>query len=259
MAMMLSCRFLLLLQRPPHCPPCLQPGLIRCRTSEGSGSCRCDDAARTVTQMDWGGRPARVNIARWALPLCLAFLLAKEGQQQCHALTSAARVDNEAVAPSRVFSRYEPLSRREKEASISFTTRVDEAISWLEKGKQAQAQGDFRGALLWYTQIIEKDADLALAEYARVGRAISLYEVGDKEAAFVEMEDVSLSLKGYPEVHAALAATLYADKRSPVSAEQQFTIATLLDPHYTDLSYVKDTKHWPPSLVRSLGRFINLQ
>nr|CAD1817221.1 unnamed protein product [Ananas comosus var. bracteatus] len=27
-------------------------------------------------------------------------------------------------------------------------------------------------------------------------------------------------------------------------------IATLLDPHYTDLSYVKETKHWPPSLVK---------
>lgn len=107
--------------------------------------------------------------------------------------------------------------------------------------------------------VIKEDGDLALAEYARVGRAISLYEVGDKEEAFVEMEDVSVSLKGYPEVHAALAAVLYADKMSPLSAEQQFTIATLLDPHYTDLSYVKDTKHWPPSLVKSLAKLIDLQ
>lgn len=61
------------------------------------------------------------------------------------------------------------------------------------------------------------------------------------------------------EVHAALAAVLYADKKSPLAAEQQFTIATLLDPHYADLSYVKDTKHWPPSLVTSLKKLINFQ
>lgn len=107
--------------------------------------------------------------------------------------------------------------------------------------------------------IIEENGDLALAEYARVGRAITLYEVGDKEEAFVEMEDTSLSLKGYPEVHAALAAALYADKSLPLAAERQFTIATLLDPHYTDVSYVKNTKHWPPSLVKSLEKFINFQ
>lgn len=60
------------------------------------------------------------------------------------------------------------------------------------------------------------------------------------------------------EVHAALAAALYVDKHAPLLAENQFIIATLLDPHYTDLSYVKDTKHWPPSLVSSLQHFITL-
>ena len=50
-------------------------------------------------------------------------------------------------------------------------------------------------------QVVKKHGDLALSEYARVGRAISLYEVGDKEDAFIEMEDVSVSLKGYPGKH----------------------------------------------------------
>lgn len=62
----------------------------------------------------------------------------------------------------------------------------------------------------------------------------------------------------YAEIHAALAAALYADKRSPLLAENQFAIATLLDPHYTDISYVRETKHWPPSLVSSLQHFITL-
>lgn len=67
-----------------------------------------------------------------------------------------------------------------------------------------------------------------------------------------------LTLNSIAEVHAALAAALYADKHAPLLAENQFTIATLLDPHYTDLSYVKNTKHWPPSLVSSLQHFITL-
>ncbi|KAL5175884.1 hypothetical protein HKD37_08G021976 [Glycine soja] len=100
--------------------------------------------------------------------------------------------------------------------------------------------------------------DLAFSEYARVGRALTLYEVGDREEAIAEMEDVSISLKGYPEIHAALAAALYADKHAALLAENQFAIATLLDPHFTDLSYVRDTKHRPPSLISSLQHFITL-
>lgn len=60
------------------------------------------------------------------------------------------------------------------------------------------------------------------------------------------------------EIHAALAAALYADKHAALLAENQFAIATLLDPHFTDLSYVRDTKHWPPSLISSLQHFITL-
>ncbi|KAK2980403.1 hypothetical protein RJ640_014576 [Escallonia rubra] len=107
-------------------------------------------------------------------------------------------------------------------------------------------------------KVVNNYKDLALSDYARVGRALTLYEVGDKDEAIAEMEDVSISLKGYPEIHAALAAALYADKHAPLLAENQFTIATLLDPHYTDLSYVRETKHWPPSLVSSLQNFITL-
>ncbi|MCO5564744.1 hypothetical protein L7F22_018412 [Adiantum nelumboides] len=203
-------------------------------------------ASKRAHQHQFHSAARATNDNSWApllkvAPLCLALLLSKE----CPALPLAE------IPVSSVFPAPAPR--------IAFTSRVDEAISLLEKGSQAQSQGDFRQALLWYTQVVKEHGDLALAEYARVGRAISLYEVGDKEEAFVEMEDVSLSLKGYPEVHAALAAVLYADKNSPLSAEQQFTIATLLDPHYNDLSYVKDTKHWPPSLVRSLAKFIDLR
>ncbi|RWW37777.1 hypothetical protein BHE74_00057065 [Ensete ventricosum] len=103
-------------------------------------------------------------------------------------------------------------------------------------------------------KVIRDYKEFAFADYARVGRALVLYEIGDRDEAIAEMEDVSISLKGYP----ALAAALYADKHAALLAENQFAIATLLDPHYTDLSYVRETKHWPPSLVSSLQHFITL-
>ncbi|KAK8966204.1 hypothetical protein KSP40_PGU019952 [Platanthera guangdongensis] len=60
------------------------------------------------------------------------------------------------------------------------------------------------------------------------------------------------------EIHAAFAAAFYTDKHASLLAENHFTIATLLDPHYADISYVRDEKHWPPSLVCSLHKFITL-
>jgi len=153
---------------------------------------------------------------------------------------------------------YDPVSQAEKESSAALSGRVSEAVELLEKGRELQAKGDFNEALLYFTQVVENYKDFAFSEYARVGRALALYEVGDKEQAIAEMEDVSISLKGYQEIHAALAAVLYVDKHAALLAENQFTIVTLLDPHYTDISYVKDTKHWPPSLVSSLKHFITL-
>ncbi|KAJ4715345.1 Tetratricopeptide-like helical [Melia azedarach] len=153
---------------------------------------------------------------------------------------------------------YDPLTLAEKNDSAALSKRVSEALMLLEKGRELQAVGDFKNALDYFTLVVENYKDFAFSEYARVGRALALYEVGDREEAIAEMEDVSVSLKGYPEVHAALAAALYVDKHAPLLAENQFAIATLLDPHYTDLSYVKETKHWPPSLVSSLQHFITL-
>ena len=38
----------------------------------------------------------------------------------------------------------------------------------------------------------------ALSEYARVGWALVLFEIGDRDQSIAEMEDVSIALKGYP-------------------------------------------------------------
>ncbi|KAJ7957026.1 Tetratricopeptide repeat protein [Quillaja saponaria] len=170
---------------------------------------------------------------------------------------------------SYAVTSYDPVSPAERDASNELSQRVSEAVELLEKGRELQAQGDFNRALQYFSQkmilmctrfgpVVSSYKELALTDYARVGRALALYEIGDREQAITEMEDVSISLKGYPEVHAALAAALYADKHAPLLAENQFAIATLLDPHYTDLSYVRESKHWPPSLIISLQHFFTL-
>ncbi|XP_058226215.1 uncharacterized protein LOC131335059 isoform X2 [Rhododendron vialii] len=177
--------------------------------------------------------------------------------QRRHLLLFSVPISLSSSIPlnSSALASFDFLSPAERDASEVVSRRVAEAVELLERGRDLQAQGDFNQALDYFTQVIENYKDFALSDYARVGRALALYEVGDREESIAEMEDVSISLKGYP-VHAALAAALYVDKHAPLLAENQFTIATLLDPHYTDIAYVRETKHWPPSLISSLQHFI---
>ncbi|XP_074558085.1 uncharacterized protein LOC141813981 [Curcuma longa] len=169
------------------------------------------------------------------------------------ALLLACRGSAAAAAPP-----FDPVTERERNASASLSLRISDAVRLLDLARDLQAKGDYSRALDYFTLVVQDYKDFAFSDYARVGRALLLYEIGDRDEAIAEMEDVSISLKGYPEIHAALAAALYADKHAALLAENQFTIATLLDPHYTDLSYVRETKHWPPSLIDSLQHFITL-
>ncbi|KAL6227974.1 hypothetical protein ACLB2K_001928 [Fragaria x ananassa] len=72
--------------------------------------------------------------------------------------------------------------------------------------------GTFRPAVT-LTQVIEKYKEFAFSDNARVGRALTLYEVGNRNDAIAEMEDVSISLKGYPEVVARRIEDLMMEKR----------------------------------------------
>lgn len=77
------------------------------------------------------------NSATCILPLCLALLLAAPHP-------GFAFTQNQAAPPSP----YQILSERGTETRMPIASRIDRAISCLERGKQAQAQGDFSRALL---------------------------------------------------------------------------------------------------------------
>jgi tetratricopeptide (TPR) repeat protein len=90
------------------------------------------------------------------------------------------------------------VTEAERAASAAVSRRVGEAVGLLERGRALQARGDFPEALASFTRVVAEYADLALSEYARVGRALVLYEIGDRDESIAEMEDVSIALKGYP-------------------------------------------------------------
>ena len=51
-----------------------------------------------------------------------------------------------------------------------------------------------------YTTVDRKYGDLALANYARIGRALLLYQKGQKLNGILELEGLASSLRGYAEV-----------------------------------------------------------
>ena len=59
-------------------------------------------------------------------------------------------------------------------------------------------------ALQKYTTIVKEYSDLALAERARIKRALMLYETGAVEQALLELEDEEIALRGNAEVHLSL-------------------------------------------------------
>lgn len=115
-------------------------------------------------------------------------------------------------------------------------------------------------ALASYTTIVRQYPDLAITNYAKIGRALLLYQTGSKSQAILELEDLEVSLRGYAEVHAALASIIYNERPREVSyAEEQFDLASEFDSRYGDLKWVASAKAWPPAMLTALDRFINLK
>lgn len=54
-------------------------------------------------------------------------------------------------------------------------------------------------ALDSYTSLVDKYGDLALASYARIGRALLLYQTGQRQESVLELQGLASSLRGYAE------------------------------------------------------------
>ncbi len=74
----------------------------------------------------------------------------------------------------------------------------------------------------------------------------------------VPVQDEEAVLRGAAEVHAALAALLYTERPSlRLRAEEEWTLANTFDKRYSDVEWVRVTRHWPPKAVKALQRFLS--
>ncbi|KAJ9521794.1 hypothetical protein QJQ45_024659 [Haematococcus lacustris] len=156
----------------------------------------------------------------------------------------------------------QPLSARGAARALadSTATRAEKALRLLAAARSAVDQGRYEQALLTFSQVATEDADLALAAYARMGRALMLYQTGNTREALLALEDEEVSLRGAAEVHAALAALLWVEKPGlAFRAEQQWAVAREFDTRYSDVAWVAANKHWPPRALDALTRFLRLE
>lgn len=106
---------------------------------------------------------------------------------------------------------------------------------------------------------MDKYPDFAITDYARLDRALLLFQNGNRSRAILELEDLEFTEKGSAELSAAVAAALYSERPQLLSrAESEWRIVEAFDRRYYDLDWVRSQKHWPPAMVDALGRFLRL-
>lgn len=135
--------------------------------------------------------------------------------------------------------------------------KVERVTALMAEAAQAAEDGDWPAALNCNSEIIARYPDLALAERARIARALLLYQVDRPQDALLQLEDEEVALRGSAEVHAALAVVFYGLGK-PVQAEQQWAVASEFDKRYSDVAWVAAEKHWPPKLLQALEKFLTL-
>ena len=163
-------------------------------------------------------------------------------------MTSIAELSpNEAVLES-----WPKQLQMKSKGSICNTGGPQTWMSFLRHRALLQALGN-------YTLIVKQFPDLAISNYARIGRALMLYQTGNPSEAILELQDLESSLRGYAEVHAAIASIIYTERPSEISyAEQQFDLASEFDSRYLDVEWVRREKHWPPAMLKALQKFATL-
>ncbi|MEW5302820.1 MAG: hypothetical protein WDW38_004068 [Sanguina aurantia] len=111
-----------------------------------------------------------------------------------------------------------------------------------------------------YTAIIKEYPDFALTEYARIGRALLLYQLGSTSDAILELQDEEVAMQGRAEVHAAMAALLYTERPlQALRAEEEWDFACMFDKRFSNPTYLREQRHWPEKMVAAMMRFQKLQ
>lgn len=152
----------------------------------------------------------------------------------------------------------EALGRWE-EAIASYDTALQinpqDVAAYNNRGNAHAGQGQWEEAIADYLRAMELDSNFALAQ---INHALALYQVGETDTAIQKMRGLARKYPRFADARAALTAALW-DQGFQGEAESNWVAARGLDGRYRDISWVAQTRRWPPALVDALERFLNLQ
>jgi len=164
----------------------------------------------------------------------------------------------------------------------------DQADPYLNRGTALEAKGEFAAAIADYNQVLSidpKDAfafnnrgnaegglgdwQTALADFqqataiapdfafAQANTALTLYELGETQKAITTMRKLVRKYPMFADMRAALTAVLWAEGQQG-EAESNWVATVGVDGRYQNLTWVKDIRRWPPSMVKALDQFLSL-
>lgn len=143
--------------------------------------------------------------------------------------------------------------------SLDVKTSVARIMQWTKEAEQFSEDLNFTEALKLYDRIVKSFPDFAITEYARLHRAFCYYELNDTNRCLLELNDLEVSLRGYPEVHASLAVVLYSERLLQRSrSEEQWDLALEFDKRFSNREWVLQQKKWGPKMMKALDRFLEL-
>jgi tetratricopeptide (TPR) repeat protein len=130
-----------------------------------------------------------------------------------------------------------------------------DAAAYNNRGNAEAGLADWSAALKDYQQASQLENNYA---FARANYALALYQTGDTQKSTRLMRNLVRKYPQFADMRAALAAALWElGKRG--EAESYWAAVLGLDARYKDLTWVKETRRWPPAMVSALDKFLSLQ
>ncbi len=130
-----------------------------------------------------------------------------------------------------------------------------DAAAYNNRGNAEAGLGDWPAALKDYQQATLLAHDYA---FARANYALALYQTGETQESTRLMRNLVRKYPQFADMRAALAAALWALGQRG-EAESYWAAVVGLDGRYKDLTWVQETRRWPPAMVSALDQFLRLQ
>ncbi len=160
---------------------------------------------------------------------------------------------------------------------------------YLNRGVAYEGLGEYQKAIADYQKVIELDPNDAMAynnignanmslnkwdkaleyyhrasqiapnfAFARANESLALYQLGKKDEALKLMKNLVRKYPMFPDMRAALTAVLW-EKGNQGEAESNWVATIGIDSRYKDVKWLKEVRHWPPSMILALEKFLTLE